>query len=133
MKDFQLKAIRPCAIWNLGLRDEIFNRDFLTSDPTFQYISWSVGKQLENDSIIAYGRNVDFSPGCYVFLTSASAIRHNSDWLSKFDETIRDSFWVIAGYTLRSDIYPPPVGWHAVLAKMPKWHIKNIYQRYYPN
>ena len=97
IKYYQLKAERPCAIWNLGLQDEILSQEFLQSDPTFQYISWSVGKQLENESIIAYGRNVVFSPGCIIFLTSVSDIRHDSDWFIKFDETIRESFWIIAG------------------------------------
>ena len=97
IKDYQLKASRPCTIWNLGLQDEILSQEFLESDPTFQYVSWSVGNQLQNDSIIGSGRNVHFNPGCMIFLTSASSMRRDSDWFIKLDEKIRDSFWIIAG------------------------------------
>ena len=97
IRDYQLKANRPCTIWNLGLQDEILSQAFLESDPTFQYVSWSVGNQLENDSIIANGRSVFFSQGCMIFLTSASRMRSDSDWFINLDETIRDSFWIIAG------------------------------------
>ena len=92
-----MKAGRPCEIWNLGLQEEILSRQFLESDPTFQYVSWSVGKQLENDSITGGGRSVVFSQGCMIFLTSASVMIENYDWLIKFDEAIRESFWVIEG------------------------------------
>ena len=84
---------------NLGFEENLLSPEFLLFDPTFQYVSWSIGISM-NDSIIASGRNMIFSQGCVIFFTSAPSMIEFSDWFSTLDRSIRDSFWIITGCSL---------------------------------